>query len=655
MKPTTKRQLPQVSLQTSCSAAGCFLRWEFMPEVLSVTSVRLLNRHLLAMAQRLVAEGAQIPVAHLAAAPWDQRDAIHNWSLSQSPPLPESRVEDLFIQQARRSPSQSAVMLGEERLSYGQLLEASRSFAEVLMSHRTADPLVVAILSDRCLELPMALLSVLMAGGSFVPLSPEFPKERLQWMVTEARAQLVAATEALSDLGSLGLPLQVIPSIGKMDSSGTQRMLKSTKPNLVAYVIFTSGSTGKPKGVALSHRALLSHLMPYIRVLRLGSQDRVLLTSSFTFDMAYSQIFGALLSGACLVLTTENPMIDPLELLEILQKETISFTTLVPSVLSSMVHLKKMPFSLPALRHLGCGGEALKTATADFLRSCTSAVRTPLFLHNRYGPTECAINALLFGPTGVTGAMPNPEMDFWQEDVPIGWPSGHRHIAIDCTRMDGHGELILAGLGLALGYVSRSQKSSCDGSDGSASFQANLRGAGRQYRTGDLACRIFRKRPGPQAMPSGQEHANGCVRFIGRRDSQVKLQGQRIELSEIEETICKLPEVDACVVVHVTGNHSGSLVAFISSASDVRETVRSQCEKFLPRAMIPQIQLLKMTSWPRTSSAKIDRAALVDMVSPLSPSGSEDPSASAVGILLEAHRHKSHLPIPCLEYHAGII
>lgn len=211
--------------------------------------------------------------------------------------------------------------------------------------------------------------------------------------------------------------------------------------------------------------------------------------------------------------------------------------------------------------------------------------------------------------------------------------------------MDGHGELILAGLGLALGYVSRSQKSSCDGS---ASFQANLRGAGRQYRTGDLACRIFRRRPGPQAMPSGQEHANGCVRFIGRRDSQVKLQGQRIELSEIEETICKLPEVDACVVVHVTGTHSGSLVAFISSASDVRETVRSQCEKFLPRAMIPQIQLLNMTSWPRTSSAKIDRAALVDMVSPLSPSGSEDPSASAVGILLEAHRHVINLTLSLL-------
>ena len=97
----------------------------------------------------------------------------------------------------------------------------------------------------------------------------------------------------------------------------------------------------------------------------------------------------------------------------------------------------------------------------------------------------------------------------------------------------------------------------------------------------------------------------------------------------------------------MTGTHSGSLVAFISSASDVRETVRSQCEKFLPRAMIPQIQLLKMTSWPRTSSAKIDRAALVDMVSPVSPapSGSEDPSASAVGILLEAHCHVRNLTL----------
>lgn len=138
------------------------MRWEYVPEVLSATTVRVLNRQLLAMAQ-LVVEGAQIPLARLAAGCWDQRSAaLHDWSLSRSPPLPECRVEDLFIQQARRSPSQSAVVLGNEILSYGNLLEAARNFAMVLMSENKPclRPFTVAILCDRCLELPVAILAV---------------------------------------------------------------------------------------------------------------------------------------------------------------------------------------------------------------------------------------------------------------------------------------------------------------------------------------------------------------------------------------------------------------------------------------------------------------------------------------------------------------
>lgn len=588
----------QVSLQTSSSADGLNLRWEFMPEILSYTTVRLLDRQLLKMAQRLVMEGADIPLGRLGDEPLDQRHVVlHDWSTSYSPPLPECRIEDLFKQQAIRTPRQTALILGEEMISYRKLLEASQDFAEVLISERPDLPFVVALLCDRSLEMLVALLSILMAGASFVPISPELPLERIRFMITEAKVVLLVTKSTGSNFAScLPLPCIFIPSMGhfreNLPSSKSRNIAKGVKPEVAAYIIFTSGSTGKPKGVTLSHRALLSHLVPYIQVLRLGSStstERVLLTSSFTFDMAYSQIFGALLSGSCLVITKENPMIDPLELLEILQKQTISFTTLVPSVLSSMVHLKKTSFALPALRHLGCGGEALKTAAADFWRSCTSAVDT-LLLHNRYGPTECAINALLFGP----GMMHTDDTED-QNDVPIGWPSCHRHIFID-SRIDAPGELILAGEGIALGYVGSKPEPI-------ASFQDNLRGAGQDYHTGDLVSRCFRN------GTSG----NGCVRFIGRRDSQVKLLGQRIDLSEIEATIGNLSEVDACVVV--TGR-SQNLTAFISpDRADLMEIVRSQCEKLLPKAMIPQFHLLKMESWPRTTSGKIDRVALGELAS----------------------------------------
>ena len=182
-------------------------------------------------------------------------------------------------------------------------------------------------------------------------------------------------------------------------------------------MIYTSGSTGRPKGTLLSHSALASHLEPYMRVLGLGPQDRVLLTSAFTFDMAYSSLFGALLCGGTLVVTGENPMVDPVELAAVLADERITFTTLVPSALTGLLRVEQ---PLTALRHLGCGGEVLPSSAAKaFLEGPLGAAAQ---LHNRYGPTECAVNAVLFGPFG-----PQDEQPGGLTGAPVGWPSAHRH------------------------------------------------------------------------------------------------------------------------------------------------------------------------------------------------------------------------------------
>ena len=294
-----------------------------------------------------------------------------------------------------------------------------------------------------------------------------------------------------SDRRILFLEVRVHEDVDQMEQVPISSSAKST----AAYVLFTSGSTGKPKGVLLSHRALLSHLLPYIRTLGLKGSDQVLLTSSFSFDMAYSQIFGALLSGATLMLTKENPMTDPSELWEIMKKKTVTFTTVVPSVLSAMVHLTTEPLALPSLRHLGCGGEALASAAKEYYsRAPTSRV----LLHNRYGPTECAINALLFGPS--------PLQEVAGEDVPIGWASSHRHVHLktegqaceqDLLMLGLGGELLLAGLGLARGYVAAPELSD-------QAFRESSRGAGKSYHTGDL---VIRER--------SRDGLRGCLRLLG--------------------------------------------------------------------------------------------------------------------------------------------
>ena len=542
----------EISLQTSTSPSGCCcIRWEFMREVLTAAAICTLDRHLGVMARRLAqaSQATELLIAELALAPLDEREALQNcWVSSESEPLPDHlRIEDIFLQQALRTPNQTAVAVdavdGPRNVSWKALAKASCGMAQVLRQELlacsdsiSAKQVVVAVLAHRCAELPVALLAILLVGASFLPLSPENPLERLHFMVVEAGALALLATCKVAAFGvSLAgrsvppLIFLEVPSINGTSSMAgleTQSIRRCALMRSEAvYVLFTSGSTGRPKGVSLSHKALLSHLLPYIRVLKLQASDRVLLTSSYSFDMAYSQIFGALLSGATLVLTEQNPMVDPSELFAVMQQKSVTFTTIVPSVLSAMVHLNSGALELPSLRHLGCGGEPLASAAADYYKRARTS-RT--LLHNRYGPTECAINALMFGPS---------QLQEFCDDAPIGWASAHRHVHLstgregveqDLMTLQMDGEVLLGGPGVALGYVARPELTN-------AAFNESSRGAGRHYHTGDLVVR------------SG---LRGCLRFLGCR--KYPHGKQEAELSA--------PDILKCVLSYVLLMDDGRII-----------------------------------------------------------------------------------------------
>lgn len=631
----------ELSLQSTSGkpGEGFLLAWSYNLELFADATVRLLDRHFATLACAALKQ-PEAPWHLLPMVPQTERAAVlHDWTASSSSVLSPCCVHELFLQQAQRTPHQTAVQLHQGRghlthLTYRMLASASsrvsRELTEVLNNGSgTADPWkysssLVGVLADRSLEMIVAVFAASLAGAAFLPLSPDLPLERLLFMVEDARVGAIVTTSSRLELARcLGVQRVVdasssltVASKGTGCEGSAAPLGPRCSPCDPVYVIYTSGSTGRPKGVLLDHSALLSHLEPYTRMLGLQPWDRVLLTSPFNFDMAYSQLFCPLLIGASLIVTAENPMVDPMEMVAILSSESITFAAVVPSVLMTI----KQPHNLPAaLRHLGSGGEALPASLARQLLEGTAPVLSGL-LHNRYGPTECAVNAMTFGPIGAPALTGDDDLRqlgnaLSHPTVPIGWPSAHRHVFVcrggeveevaGASRLTSSvsleepstahrsGELLLAGPGLALKYINRPEITA-------EQFVESSRSAGKVYRTGDQVRQVG---------------TNGCILYMGRADFQVKLQGQRIELGEIEAVLREQPGVMSVVVVlqRQVGVGFGRLVAFVSPPlPDCGLAALAECRRQLPPHMVPH-HIVGIDRWPRTATGKIDRRALQDV------------------------------------------
>lgn len=602
----------ELSLQATSGAEGHELLWEYDAQLFRASTIRLFGRHLLALARAAVCEPS-LPLDAIGAFETERQRRVvaHDWPVSLSPPLPEARVEELFAQQARRSPHGAALCLPGRSITYAALAASARRASAAFLdavSARRVTSFVVGVLAPRSSALVVGVLGALLAGGVFLPLAPELPDDRLRYMLGDAQPGVIAAARAEDAARAAVCGGSVVPIV-RLDAlpHSEPPTMPQASSSMPLYVIYTSGSTGRPKGVSLSHAALVSHLLPYIRTLGLGESDRVLMTSPFTFDMAYSQIFGALLSGAALVVTVENPMQDPAELADMLLAEMVTCTTMVPSVLSMLLPVCS---PLPALRHLGSGGEALPSALARAVFDRAGA----LALHNRYGPTESAVNAALFGPLGA---------EAWRRlarcgpTAPIGWPSAHRHLRPEALGFPERGpeELLISGRGLASGYLGREDLTA-------ASFPSCPRAAGRAYRSGD------RVRRGPR----------GCLVFVGREDCQVKVHGQRVELGEVEVALRDAlarggaeGSVVAVVLVHI--DTVARLVACVAPALADGGAALAECRRLLPSHMVPQA-VLGLASMPRTSSGKVDRKSLERLALEGQGQGPLRPGSGALSVFL---------------------
>ncbi|MGA9769791.1 MAG: amino acid adenylation domain-containing protein, partial [Blastocatellia bacterium] len=453
-------------------------------------------------------------------------------------------IVELFERIVERRPQSTAVEFDGAALTYHQLNGRANKLARFLSSRGVGVGHVVAICLDRSIEMVVALLAVLKSGAAYLPLDPGYPRERLVFMLDDAAVKVLLTRQHLSSL-SLKKELDVIEldtDWSLIAQESAEEIIDKARAEDLAYVIYTSGSTGDPKGTMITHRGICNTLQWRLRTFSLSEKDRIMQTVSFAFDPSVWQIFGALLSGATLVLPRPEALKDTAYLVKFIAEREITITDFPPSLLQVLLEEKHLE-NCSSLRILFSGGESLSAAIVEKFYS-----RLNSELYNQYGPTEATIDATYWRCiAGIDDGL-----------VPIGRPISNTQIYLLDNNLQPvavgvAGHLHIGGDGLARGYLGLPDLTA-------EKFIPNpfsLTAGSRLYCTGDRA----------------RYRASGEIEFLGRMDGQVKLRGHRIEVGEIETRLSGHKGVKEAAVILRDDQEAGrKLVGYVSIRQDyIRE------------------------------------------------------------------------------------
>ncbi|MDQ2857574.1 MAG: amino acid adenylation domain-containing protein, partial [Candidatus Eremiobacteraeota bacterium] len=570
------------------TASGLQLRAEYRTQLFDAGTIERMLANFATLLASIVTD-PDCPVSQLPLLSAPERALVQ--SEQRSVPMPYQRdatLQSLLTAQARRSPG--AVALEAEgaggalvRLSYAQLDARAESLAARLRALGVGRGIGVGVCADRSCEAIVAFLGVLKSGGYYVPLDPDYPAERIEFMLRDSGVPVLLTLARLRAAGvefatPSGVRVVHLDSDEHVsahpDASLPALAQQAATADDPAYVIYTSGSTGVPKGVMIRHRALVNFLTSMAREPGLGADDAVLAVTTFSFDIAGLEIWLPLLTGARLILATRATAVDGRMLAERL---ATSGATLLQATPSTWRLLLAAGWNGDAKLTMLCGGEALPPDLAADLGPRGRA------LWNMYGPTETTIWSALWRVRA-------------HETISLGAAVANTHLYVlesggEPAPFGVAGELCIGGDGVALGYLGRAELTD----ERFVPDPFDPSGAGRMYRTGDLVRRT----------------ADGRLEYLGRLDTQVKLRGFRIELGEIAAALTALPGVRQAVAAlreDVLGDPR--LIAYLASESPLDEdALRARLRAALPAYMVPSA-FVRLDALPLTANGKIDRKAL---------------------------------------------
>ncbi|QWF84040.1 D-alanine--poly(phosphoribitol) ligase subunit 1 [Amycolatopsis sp. CA-230715] len=494
--------------------------------------------------------------------------------------VPGTTLPDLFADQVARTPRATAVVFEGVRLTYARLAKRVGDLASALRARGAGPGRIVAVAVPRSLDLITGLLAVLETGAAYLPIDPDYPADRIAFMLADAEPVLVLTTTATGAVLPAGTGTILLDRIDHTAAHPNGHKPPRPTPHDAAYVIYTSGSTGRPKGVVVPHRGIVNRLLWMQEEYRLGADDRVLQKTPSSFDVSVWEFFWPLIVGATLVVARPDGHRDTAYLAETIQAAGITTVHFVPSMLRVFL-TEPAAAACTGLRRVICSGEALPADLAQRFRETIG-----VGLHNLYGPTEASVDVTYWECADEPG----------RTSVPIGRPVWNTRVHVLDAELrpvpvGEIGELHLAGVQLADGYLRRSALTA-------ERFVADPYGpaGSRMYRTGDLA----------------KWREDGVLEYAGRVDHQVKIHGQRIELGEIEATLAADPSVGQ-VAVTLREDRPGShrLIAYVVPATDEFDPARLRryAADSLPEHMTPAA-IVALDEFPLSPSGKLDRAAL---------------------------------------------
>ncbi|NBI30069.1 non-ribosomal peptide synthetase [Chengkuizengella marina] len=483
-------------------------------------------------------------------------------------------IHQLFEEQVKRDENKIAAVCGDQKITYGKLNEKANQLANTLRSHGVNSGSLVGIMLHRSIDMFVGILGVLKAGGAYLPIDPEHPSQRIQYMLKDAQAEIILLHPRFKE--SINTGTKILYYEDRLFTGESNNLVPVNSSKDLAYTIYTSGSTGKPKGVMISHQAIHNFIEAMCAEIPFRSNKTILALTTISFDIFVLETILPLVKGLKVVIADEYEQMDPIALNQLIVDQAVDMIQITPSRLKMLITQDPKMIFLEQVKEIMIGGEALPVHLLETIKQFSN-----LKIFNMYGPTETTVWSCVSNLTE-------------KSKVDIGKPIANTQVYIldennQCKPMGIPGELCISGDGLALGYLNKEQLTAEKFTD-----HPFIKGQ-KIYHTGDLA----------------KWDDDGTIEYMGRTDFQVKIRGYRIELEEIETVILNNKLVQEVVVIGKEDTYGNQYLCayYVSKENIPKETLMNDLVKELPDYMIPS-HFICLDHLPLNQNGKVDRKAL---------------------------------------------